>query len=108
MLKASAVAPAVGAKLGDAQAAETLALGTGATTIVPGDPGRLSVKDRLSSARLLGLLMSKRSVVGTLTATGELRKVLLMLGGASTSTLSSAAAPVVAGLLELTVLVLLA
>ena len=98
----------LGVKLGDTQPAELVALGTGATSIAPGALGNRSENDRLASASPFGLAMSKRKVVGTFTATGEVRKVLLMIGAASTSTFASAAAPVVAGVVEVTVLVLLA
>ena len=108
MLNASDAAPALGVKLGEAQPAEVVALGTGATTIAPGALGSRSVNDRFASASPFGLAMSKRKVVGTFTATGEVRKVLLMIGAASTSTLASAALPVVAGVVDVTVLVLLA
>ena len=108
MLKDSDVAPALGVKLGEVQPAEVVALGTDATTIAPGAVGSRSVNDRFASARPFGLAMSKRKVVGTFTATGEVKKVLLMMGAASTSTFASAAEPVVAGVVEVTVLVVLA
>ena len=108
VLKATEAAPAVGAKLGDVQPAEVLALGTGATTIAPGVVGKTSLNARLVSAVPFGLLSAKRSVVGTFNATGFVTKVLVRPGAASTSTLSSAAAPLVAGVVDVIVLVVLA
>ena len=101
-------APAVGAKLGAVQPADAVALGTGATTIAPGVVGNTSLNARLFSAAPFGLLSAKRNVVGTFNATGFVTKVLVRPGAASTSTLSSAAAPVVAGVVEVMVLVVLA
>ena len=108
MLKVSEAAPALGVKLGDVQPAEMVTLGTGATTIAPGAVGSKSVNDKFVSARPFGLATSKRKVVGTFTATGDVKKVLLMMGAASTSTLANAAVPVVAGVVDVTVLVVLA
>jgi hypothetical protein len=102
------LAPAAGVKLVLPQLAPMLMLGTAATTIALGELGNTSVKARLVKASALGLLTSKRRVVGTPTATGLVTKVLLMAGAANTSTLAEAVKPVVTGVVDVTVPVVLA
>jgi hypothetical protein len=108
VLKLMLAAPAVGVKLVLPQPEEIVTFGTGATTIAAGDVGKLSLKTRLVKASALGLLTSKRKVVGTPTATGLVKKVLLKTGGANTSTLATAGVPVVAGVVDVTLPVVLA
>ena len=89
-LKVTTAAPAVGANVAAPQP-EVLAAGVAATTIAPGEVGRVSLKATpVNAVAVLGLLRVKRKVAATLAAIGLVKKRLLMLTGAVATTVSVA------------------
>ena len=81
-LNATEAAPAAGAKVGAPQP-EVVGVGAGATTIAPGDVGKVSLKAMpLSVVEVFGLVITNCKVAGTFAAIGLVTKVFVMLGGA--------------------------
>jgi hypothetical protein len=85
----STAAPAAGANVGVPQPL-VLMPGVGATTMAPGAVGKVSLKARPVNARaMLGLVMVKRSTLGTPVAIGLVKKALLILAGAVAATVKT-------------------
>ena len=79
-------APATGAKVAAPQP-EVLAPGVAATTIAPGEVGKVSLNATpLSAVPVFGFVKTKRKTAGTLAAIGFVRKLFVMLIGAVATT----------------------